>query len=173
MLEQQAGIGQDIANISAIRAEAAGEMAEFNRQREAAAVENRAALEATATAVEALRGSVQSAGTIYQEGIVANQNQLAAVDAGVRQLGVQLQELEGKTDAWTDPITRSEVTAMATDAVAQQWRDQVPAIVDAVLVELADQFPAGLGGQRVDSARTRQLRSDADNFTDAARGGIG
>ena len=27
----------------------------------------------------------------------------------------QLQELEGKTNAWTDPITRNEVTAMATD----------------------------------------------------------
>ena len=173
LLEQQAGIGQDIANISAIRAEAAAEMAEYNRQREAAAAENRAALEATATAVEALRGSVSSASTIYQEGIVANQNQLAAVDAGVRKVSVQLQELEGKTDAWTDPITRGEVTAMATDLVAQQWRDQVPAIVDAVLVELADQFPTGLGGQRVDSSRTRQLRSDAANATFKAQGGIG
>ena len=43
-----------------------------------------------------------------------------------------IQELEGKTDAWTDPINRAEVNTMATEAVAEQRRAQLPALVDAI-----------------------------------------
>lgn len=70
-------------------------------------------------------------------------------------------------------LTRQQLNAEVGSQVTDEWKAQVPAIVDAVLVELADQFPNGLGAQRVDGNRTRQLRSDADNFNDAARGGIG
>jgi len=79
-------------------------------------------------------------------------------------LGVQLTELEGQADAIGNPITRPEIQALVTDAVTAEWKAQQPALVDAAVDEVRDQFPAGLGGQRVDSARTRQLRDDANRF---------
>ena len=87
-------------------------------------------------------------------------------DAQNRQvrLGVTLTELEGQADALGTPITRAEVQALITDAVASEWKAQVEAITDVVVDEVRDQFPTGLGGQRVDSSRTRQLRDDANRF---------
>ena len=70
-------------------------------------------------------------------------------------------------------LTRQQLNAEVGSQVTDEWKAQVPAIVDAVLVELADQFPNGLGAQRVDGNRTRQLRSDAQGFIDKAQGGIG
>lgn len=37
--------------------------------------------------------------------------------------------------------------------------------------KLRDEFPNGLGAQRIDKDRTRQLRSDAQNPQDKAYGG--
>ncbi|WP_257929894.1 hypothetical protein [Synechococcus sp. CC9605] len=117
LLEQEAGIAAAVTGLSAIRAEAGQEAAQHQAEREAAAVEHRQQLEAQAVAIEALQGSVKS--TTELMGERSNAVVAAVADAEGRQarLGVQLQELEGKTNAWTDPITRSEVTAMATDLV--------------------------------------------------------
>lgn len=171
--EQQVELAQMVTNLSAIRAEAGAEMAEFNRQRDVAAAESRAALEAQATAIDALKGSVTSSTTLMAERSNAVIDQLATAEGRQSRLGVQLTELEGQADAIGNPITRPEVQALVTDAVTAEWKAQQPALVDAAVDEVRDQFPAGLGGQRVDSARTRQLREDANAFNDKARGGIG
>ena len=169
LLEQQAGIGQDVANLSAIRAETGAEMAGYNRQLEEMKAASRELLEAQATAADAIRGSVKSASTIYQEGIVASQNELAKVDAGVRSVDVRLQEVEGRADALGTPITRAEMQSMVTDAVAEQWRAQQAGITDAVAEQLRDEYPSGLQGQRMDADLVRRQRSDAANYQDPVR----
>ena len=116
LLEQEAAIAQQVTNLSAIRAEAGAEAEQHQREREQAAVENREQLEAQATAINALSGSVKSTTLLMQERGNAVESQVVAMEPRVQKLDVAIQELEGKTDAWTDPITRSEVNTMATSA---------------------------------------------------------
>ena len=143
----------------------------FIRQAAESIARNLQQLEAMAQAVDALKGSVKSSTTLMGERSNAVISAVADAEGRQARLGVQLQELEGQADALGQPITRAEVKGLITDAVAAEWRAQVEAITDAVVAEVRDQFPTGLGGQRVDSSRTRQLRSDAANFTDRAQGG--
>ena len=164
LLEQEAGIAAAVTNLSAIRAEAGAEADQHQAEREAAAVEHRQQLEAMAQAVDALRGLVKSSTTLMSERSNAVVDALAESESRQARLGVQLQELEGQADALGQPITRAEVQGLITDAVATEWRAQVDAITDSVVAEVRDQFPTGLGGQRVDSSRTRQLREDANRF---------
>lgn len=70
-------------------------------------------------------------------------------------------------------LTRQQLNAEVGIQVTDEWKAQQDAIVNAVVDQLRDEFPNGLGAQRIDKNRTRQLRSDANNFNDAARGGIG
>ena len=99
LLEQQAAIGQDIANLSAIRAEAGAEMAEFSRLRDEFATENRQALEAQATVVEALKESVKTTTDLMAERSNAIQDQLAEVEPQVQKLAVQQVELNDGINA--------------------------------------------------------------------------
>ncbi len=169
LLEQQAGIGQDVANLSAIRAETGAEMAGYNRQREEMAAENREFLEAQATAADAIRGSVKSSTTLMSERSNAVMDSLADAEGRQSRLGVQLQELEGRADALGTPITRAEMQSMVTDAVAEQWRAQQAGITDAVAEQLRDEYPSGLQGQRMDADLVRRQRSDAANYQDPVR----
>ena len=116
LLEQEAAIAQQVTNLSAIRAEAGAEAEQHQREREQAAVENREQLEAQATAINALSGLVKSTTLLMQQRGNAVESQVVAMEPRVQKLDVAIQELEGKTDAWTDQITRSEVNTMATSA---------------------------------------------------------
>ena len=100
----------------------------------------------------------------------AVESQVLAMEPRAAKLDVAIQELEGKTDAWTDPITRSEVNTMATDAVAEQWTAQLPALVDAVAEELQVQFPNGIHAQRMDSEYVRRQRADAARLAEQRQG---
>ena len=170
LLEQEAAIAQQVTNLSAIRAEAGAEAEQHQREREQAAVEHRKQLEAQATAINALSGSVKSTTLLMQERGNAVESQVVAMEPRVQKLDVAIQELEGKTDAWTDPITRSEVNTMATDAVAEQWTAQLPALVDAVAEELQVQFPNGIHAQRMDSEYVRRQRADAARLAEQRQG---
>ena len=59
---------------------------------------------------------MKSTTLLMQERGNAVESQVVAMEPRVQKLDVAIQELEGKTDAWTDPITRSEVNTMATSA---------------------------------------------------------
>ncbi|QNI53624.1 hypothetical protein SynBIOSE41_01103 [Synechococcus sp. BIOS-E4-1] len=170
LLEQEAGISQQVMNLSAIRAEAGQEAEQHQREREQAAAQHREQLEAQATAIDALSGSVTSTTFSMEERGNAVEAQLVAGETRQQKLDVAIQELEGKTDAWTDPITRAEVNTMATDAVAEQWRAQLPALVDAVAEELMIQFPDGVHGQRRDSEYVRSQKRDAARLADQQQG---
>ena len=134
-------------------------------------VEHRERIEAEATAINALSGSVKSTTFLTQERCNAAVAQVAAMEPRVQKLDVRLQELEGKTDAWTDPITRAEVNTMATETVAEQWREQLPALVDAVAEEMQLQFPDGIHAGRRDSEYVRRQRADAAVLAEQRQGG--
>ena len=170
LLEQEAGIAAAVTNLSAIRAEAGQEAAEHQAEREAAAAQHRAALEAMALAVDSLKGSVSSSTELMAERSNAVMDQLATAEGRTQKLDVRLQKLEGQADALGTPITRAEVQALITDAVSAEWRAQQDGITDAVAEQLQDEFPNGIHAPRVDKNRTRQLRSDAANYSDPVGG---
>ena len=161
LLEQEAAIAQQVTNLSAIRAEAGQEAEQHQREREQAAAQHREQLEAQATAIDALSGLVKSTTFLMQERGNAVESQLVAGETRQQKLEVSLANLEGQTDAWTDPITRAEVNTMATDAVSSQWQSQLPALVDAVAEELQIQFPNGVHAGRMDSEYVRRQKADA------------
>ncbi len=156
------------ANVEvSLRNQTAASRSEVARQ----GVEHRERLEAEATAIDALSGSVKSSTFLMQERGNAVEAQVAAMEPRVQKLDVSIQELKGKTDAWTDPITRAEVNTMATEAVAEQWRQQLPAMVDAVAEEMQLQFPDGIHAGRRDSEYVRRQRADAAVLAEQRQGG--
>ena len=80
-----------------------------------------------------------------------------------------LRDAEASQSLNKNDITRDQVVAM----VHAEWLAQQDGITDAVVENIRDEFPNGIHAQRVDKNRTRQLRSDAQNFVDKAQGGIG
>ena len=164
LLEQQAAIADAVLNAAAVETSLRNQTVASQAAHDQQAIESRAQLEAQATAIDALRGTVSSTTQLMAERGNAVVDQLATAESRQARLGVQLTELEGQADAIGNPITRPEIQALVTDAVTAEWKAQQPALVDAAVDEVRDQFPAGLGGQRVDSARTRQLRDDANRF---------
>ena len=170
LLEQEAAIAQQVTNLSAIRAEAGAEAEQHQREREQAAAQHRDQLEAQATAIDALSGSVTSTTFLMEQRGNAVEAQLVAGETRQQKLEVSLANLEGQTDAWTDPITRAEVNTMATDAVAEQWRAQLPALVDAIAAELQVQFPNGIHAGRMDSEYVRRQKRDAALMAEQRQG---
>ena len=170
LLEQEAAIAQQVTNLSAIRAEARQEAEQHQREREQAASDHRDQLEAQATAIDALTGSAKSTTFLMEQRGNAVESQVAAMEPRVQKLDVSIQELEGKTDAWTDPITRAKVNNMATAAVAEQWQSQLPALVNSVAEELMIQFPDGIHAGRMDSEYVRRQKADAARLADQQQG---
>ncbi|QNI55934.1 hypothetical protein SynBIOSE41_03461 [Synechococcus sp. BIOS-E4-1] len=170
LLEQEAAIAQQVTNLSAIRAEAGQEAAQHQQEREQAAAEHRDQLEAQATAIDALSGSVKSTTALMEQRGNAVEAQLVAGETRQQKLEVSLANLEGQTDAWTDPITRGEVNTMATTAVSEQWRSQFAALVDAVAEELQIQFPNGVHAGRMDSEYVRRQKRDAALMAEQRQG---
>ena len=71
--------------------------------------------------IEQLQGSLKSASAIYQEGIAASQDQLAATDAKATSLDLRLQELEGRAEV----LARADNAVGQTAAVAREASSQL------------------------------------------------
>lgn len=162
--EQQVAIAQMTTNLSAIRAEAGSEMAEYNRQREQAAAESREQLEAQATAIEALSGSVKSTQWLVGERSNVVIKALAEAEPKIQQLQVQTIELENRTDAIGNPVTRAEMKSDITTAVTAELKAQSPEMVNQAIDTIKqDEFGGkSIFGQRMDGDFIRQKRADAD-----------
>ena len=169
--EQQMGIAQMTTNLSAIRAEAASEMAEYNRQREVGAAEARDQLEAQATAIEALRGSVKSTTELMTERSNAVVSALADAESRQQQLGVAVVELENRTDAIGNPITRAEVKNIITTEVTAEVKAQAPDLIDQQIQDDKELGVINPGGQTMDREYQQRKRADAEAFrANATRG---
>ena len=85
---QQVEFANTATNLLKVKLQADAEMAEFNRLREVAAAESRAQLEAQATAIDALKGSVTSTTTLMGERSNAVLDQLASAESRQAKLEV-------------------------------------------------------------------------------------
>ena len=164
LAEQQVALAQMTTNLSAIRAEAGAEMAEYQRQREVIAIEHAERMAIAEQGIGALEGRVSSTTTLMQERSNAAIDAVADVEPKVQQLDVQLTELANRTDALGSPITRAEMKADITTAVTEELKASSPRLVDeAIAVIKQDEFGGGtIYGQRRDGDYIRQKRADAD-----------
>ena len=98
---------------------------------------------------------------IYEQGIIANQGQLAQVDSGIRSMAVQVAELEGRTDAIGNPITRNEMQELVQASVTAEFPLQLPGMVSK---ELAVQKAMGAldEGMEIDRAYIEQSLQNTD-----------
>ena len=120
-----------------------------------------------------LENRLKGASSLYQEGIIANQGQLASVDEEVRKLRAEVAELKGQANAIGSPITRAEVKALITDEVTAEVKAQAPRLVDE---QIQDDKKLGVinhGGQTLDREYSKQKRADAQAFKANATRGLG
>ena len=117
LLEQQAAIADAVLNAAAVETSLRNQTVASQAAHDQQAIESRAQLEAQATAIDALRGTVSSTTQLMAERGNAVVDQLATAESRQARLGVQLTELEGQADAIGNPITRPEIQALVTDAV--------------------------------------------------------
>ena len=128
LAQQQVELSQTIVNLSAIRAEAGAEMAEYNRQRESAAVESRAQLEAQANAIDALKGSVTSTTELMQQRSNAVLDELTAAERRQERLRLQQTENSNGIEANRDTLRAVTGTDFASEieiAVRRSYDDQL------------------------------------------------
>ena len=164
LAEQQSQLADAAVNAAVIETSLRNQTAQLQAEYDKQGVEIQAQLDAAEQSVSGFEGRMKSSTQLMQERSNAVVAKLSDAENRQVRLGVALTELEDQADALGTPITRAEVQALITDAVATEWRSQVEAITDAVVAEVRDQFPTGLGGQRADSSRSRQLREDANRF---------
>ena len=144
LVEQESQAAQTVVNMASTTSDGNALIQRIERAKEDFNREADARLAAIEQPLAELVGRVQSAGTIYQEGIIANQNQLADVSARMESMKVQVTELEGRSDALGTPITRDEMREMVTSTVASEFPLQLPAMVSK---ELAVQKATGELGE--------------------------
>ena len=150
LIEAQSDIAQQVTNLAAVKAEAESSATSIRRETEIQRLDHEQRLAAMEQPMAELEGRLKSSGTLYQEGIIANQNQLADVSAGVESIKVQLTELKGQTNAIGDPITRDELRGLVTSTVASEFPLQLPAMVSK---ELAIQKRTGELGEGIEIDR--------------------
>ena len=173
--EQQVEIAQQTTNLQAVGAREQSEHERRVREAELQAVDHQQRLTAAEEPVARLEGRMKATMTLAEEKGNAIIDKAADVESRLGRMDVRLQEAEGQLEVAGNPVSRAEIRSMVTDAVTTEVNAQAPTLVDQAIDTIRrDEFGDGsVFGQRVDGERTRQLRKDADNFNDKARGGIG
>ena len=133
LAQQLVELGATIANAGAVRADLDGSAERFRVER--ANTEQWFANETAALQqpVVELRGTVKSTTTLMAERSAALEDKLAADESREQRLDVRLQELEGKTDAWTNPITRPEMVEVVKGVVTQEMGAQLEPLMDQLV----------------------------------------
>ena len=136
LAQQQVEVAQTATNLMTIKLQADAEMQEFNRLREIAAAESRAQLEAQATAIDALKGSVKSTTTLMGERSNAVLTQLTAAES--RQATLAVQQIENSDAIAANRATLRAVTgtdfASEIDlAVKRSFDDRLDGALEALI----------------------------------------
>ena len=150
LVEQESAIAQQVTNLAAVKAEAESAATTIRRETEIQRLDHDARLAAIEQPLAELEGRVKSSTTLMAERGNAVVDQLASMEGQQSRLGVQLTELEGRTDAIGNPITRAEVKDMVTSTVASEFPAQLPAMVSK---ELAIQRASGELGEGIEIDR--------------------
>ena len=170
-------VSYDLANAATVAAGALADLTqaqkEYDRRVEQVEAEYARVTEAQTKQINDALAAGQTRERLAQERVNALLDRVAQLEARALDAEAKanqaLRDAEASQSLNKNDITRDQVMAM----VHAEWLAQQDGITDAVVENIRDEFPNGLGAQRVDKERTRQLRSDAANFNDAARGGIG
>ena len=170
-------VSYDLANAATVAAGALADLTqaqkEYERRVEQVEAEYARVTEAQAEQINAALAAGITRDRLAQERVNALQDRVAKLEARAvaaeAKASQALRDAEASQSLNKNDITRDQVMAM----VHAEWLAQQDGITDAVVENIKDEFPNGIHAQRVDKNRTRQLRSDAQNFNDAARGGIG
>ncbi|MDC3056649.1 hypothetical protein OA093_00640 [bacterium] len=133
---QQVEFANTATNLLKVKLQADAEMAEFNRLREVAAAESRAQLEAQATAIDALKGSVTSTATLMGERSNAVLDQLAGAVSRQAKLEVQQTENSNAIAANRDTLRAVTGTDFASEidmAVKRSFDDRLDGALEALI----------------------------------------
>ena len=133
---QQVEFANTATNLLKVKLQADAEMAEFNRLREVAAAESRAQLEAQATAIDALKGSVTSTTTLMGERSNAVLDQLAGAESRQAKLEVQQTENSNAIAANRDTLRAVTGTDFASEidvAVKRSFDDRLDGALEALI----------------------------------------
>lgn len=147
---QQVEIAQMATNLLTIKLQASAEMDQYKREMEAQKADHRARLEASERVLSDHENRLKSNAFMMGERSNAVVSKLAAMEGQQSRLSVQIEELEGRTDAIGNPITRPEMQALVSDAVSAEFPAQLPAMVSK---ELAVQKATGELGEGVEIDR--------------------
>ena len=172
LTQQQVEIAQQTTNLQAVGAREQTEHERRVREAEVQAVDHQQRMTAAEEPVARLEGRVKATMTLAEEKGNAVIDKAADVEGRLGRMDVRLQEAEGQLEAAGNPVSRAEIRSMVTTAVTAEVNAQAPELVDQAIATIRqDEFGGGsVFGQRVDGDRTRQLRSDAANYSDPIGG---
>ena len=170
-------VSYDLANAATVAAGALADLTtaqkEYERRVEQVEAEYARVTEAQAKQINDALAAGITRDRLAQERFNALQDTVAQLEArAVKAEAVAaraLADAEASKSLSRNDVTRDQLMQM----VHNEWLAQQDGISDAVVENIRDEFPNGLGAQRIDKDRTRQLRSDAQGFVDKAQGGIG
>ena len=150
LVEAQSDIAQQVTNLAAVKAEAESSAFRISRETEIQIADHQNRMAAIEQPIAELEGRVRSTTLLMGERGNAVVDQLAAMEGQQSRLGVQLTELEGRSDAIGSPITRDEMRELVTSTVASEFPLQLPAMVSK---ELAVQKATGELGEGIELDR--------------------
>ena len=170
-------VSYDLANAATVAAGALADLTtaqkEYERRVEQVEAEYARVTEAQAKQINDALAAGITRDRLAQERFNALQDTVAQLEArAVKAEAVAaraLADAEASKSLSRNDVTRDQLMQM----VHNEWLAQQDGITDAVVENIRDEFPTGLGAQRIDKDCTRQLRSDAQGFVDKAQGGIG
>ena len=169
---QESSIAQMATNLLTIKLQAAAEMEQYNRQREEATAESREQLEAQATAIEALRGSVKSTTTLMGERSNAVVSKLASMEGRIAKAEVSQIEIDNGIKANRDTlraVTGDDLKSVVDLTVKDAFDDRLDGAMEELIARkyVTTAPTTGLDGydpKRDDSAKpflTEQVGDDA------------
>jgi hypothetical protein len=169
---QESSIAQMATNLLTIKLQASAEMEAYNRQREQAAAESREQLEAQATAIEALRGSVKSTTTLMGERSNAVVSKLASMEGRIAKAEVSQIEIDNGIKANRDTlraVTGDDLKSVVDLTVKDAFDDRLDGAMEELIARkyVTTAPTTGLDGydpKRDDSAKpflTEQVGDDA------------
>lgn len=150
LIGAQSDIAQQVTNLAAVKAEALSTASTIRRESEVLTAGLQQRMADMQEPMATLEGRLKGASSLYQEGIIANQGELAEGRSEVRQLRAEVAELKGQANAIGNPVTRPELRAMVTSTVAAEFPAQLPGMVSK---ELAVQKATGELGEGIEIDR--------------------
>ena len=170
LVEAESQAAQTVVNMAATTSDGNALIQRIDAAKEAFNREADARIAEVEQQVSTLVGTVKSSTTLIQERTNAAVNQIAAVEPKVQGLDVQLIELENRTDAIGNPITRAEVKDMVSSMVTAEVAEVAPVLIDQQVAEDRDLGVINPGGPTMSRDHMVQHKKDSNRRTEQMMG---